>query len=70
FSPKSQDAVIAVTTQVCEMSLDLDADILITELAPISSLVQRFGRANRHRARGDEFRAKLLVYEPEKPEPY
>ncbi|HAZ44248.1 MAG TPA: CRISPR-associated helicase/endonuclease Cas3 [Cyanobacteria bacterium UBA11371] len=70
FSPKSQDAVIAVTTQVCEMSLDLDADILITELAPISSLVQRFGRANRHRARGDKFRATLLVYEPEKPEPY
>ena len=70
FSRKSQDAVIAVTTQVCEMSLDLDADILITELAPISSLVQRFGRANRHRARGEKFRAKLLVYEPEKPEPY
>lgn len=70
FSRKSQDAVIAVTTQVCEMSLDLDADILITELAPISSLVQRFGRANRHRARGDEFRATLLVYEPEEPKPY
>jgi CRISPR-associated endonuclease/helicase Cas3 len=39
---------IAVTTQVCEMSLDLDADVLITEIAPVSSLVQRFGRANRH----------------------
>jgi CRISPR-associated endonuclease/helicase Cas3 len=39
---------IAITTQVCEMSLDLDADILITEIAPVSSLVQRFGRANRH----------------------
>jgi CRISPR-associated endonuclease/helicase Cas3 len=53
---------IAVTTQVCEMSLDLDADVLITEVAPVSSLVQRFGRANRHLARGDEFRATLHTY--------
>jgi CRISPR-associated endonuclease/helicase Cas3 len=45
---RSNGGVIAITTQVCEMSLDLDADVMITELAPISSLVQRFGRANRH----------------------
>jgi CRISPR-associated endonuclease/helicase Cas3 len=45
---RSNEGVIAITTQVCEMSLDLDADVLITEIAPISSLVQRFGRANRH----------------------
>ena len=63
-------AVIAVTTQVCEMSLDLDADVLITEHAPISSLVQRFGRANRHRRRGDGFRALLLTYAPESNAPY
>ncbi|MFQ3626854.1 MAG: CRISPR-associated helicase Cas3' [Cyanobacteriota bacterium] len=55
-------AAIAVTTQVCEMSLDLDADVLITEVAPIPSLVQRFGRANRHLARGLEFRATLHTY--------
>jgi CRISPR-associated endonuclease/helicase Cas3 len=51
FSFSEEDTpspAIAVTTQVCEMSLDLDADILITEIAPVSSLVQRFGRANRH----------------------
>ena len=41
-------AVIGVTTQVCEMSLDLDASVLITEEAPISSLAQRFGRSARH----------------------
>ena len=61
---------IAVTTQVCEMSLDLDADVLITETAPPPSLVQRFGRANRHRARGDDFRARLIVYAPDTAAPY
>ncbi|EMO78641.1 CRISPR-associated helicase Cas3 [Leptospira kirschneri str. 200801774] len=54
---------IAVTTQVCEMSLDLDADVLISEFAPVSSMVQRFGRANRHLKKGDEFRAELYLYE-------
>jgi len=38
---------IAVCTQVVEAGLDLSARTLITELAPWSSLVQRFGRCNR-----------------------
>jgi CRISPR-associated endonuclease/helicase Cas3 len=63
-------AAIAVTTQVCEMSLDLDADVLISEVAPIPSLVQRFGRANRHLAKGLDFRARLLTYAPESYKPY
>ncbi|MCS6913772.1 MAG: CRISPR-associated helicase Cas3' [Myxococcales bacterium] len=58
-------AVLAVATQVCEMSLDLDADVLLTELAPVPALVQRFGRANRHLRHGPDFRAALYVYEPE-----
>jgi CRISPR-associated endonuclease/helicase Cas3 len=45
---KSNNPVIAITTQVCEMSLDIDANILVTEFAPITSLIQRFGRSNRH----------------------
>lgn len=68
--PKERKAAIAVTTQVCEMSLDLDADVLITEVAPIPSLVQRFGRSNRHLARGLDFQAKLYTYTPPKHLPY
>ncbi|CBN58992.1 MULTISPECIES: CRISPR-associated helicase/endonuclease Cas3 [Kamptonema] len=67
---KVRKPAIAVTTQVCEMSLDLDADVLITEFAPIPSLVQRFGRANRHLVRGNDFRAALHIYEPPKALPY
>lgn len=63
-------AKIAITTQVCEMSLDLDADVLITEIAPIPSLVQRFGRSNRHLKRGEDFRSRLVAYMPENDKPY
>ena len=62
---------IAITTQVCEMSLDLDADVLITEIAPISSLVQRFGRSNRILDnKANDFRSRLVVYPPENHLPY
>jgi len=67
---QTSEAKIAITTQVCEMSLDLDADVLITEYAPVSSLVQRFGRANRSSDRESNFRARLIVYRPENEKPY
>jgi CRISPR-associated endonuclease/helicase Cas3 len=43
--------ILGTTTQVCEMSLDVDADVLITEVAPISALIQRMGRCNRDNGR-------------------
>ena len=43
---------IAVSTQVVEVSLNLDFDTIITEPAPLEALLQRFGRVNRGRTKG------------------
>jgi CRISPR-associated endonuclease/helicase Cas3 len=69
FQQRAQTA-LAVTTQVCEMSLDLDADVLITEHAPPTSLVQRMGRVNRSRSRSPEDRGLILHYAALAPAPY
>lgn len=39
---------IVVATQVCEMSLDISADAIVTQNCPLASLIQRFGRGKRH----------------------
>jgi CRISPR-associated endonuclease/helicase Cas3 len=38
-----------VSTQVVEVSLDISFDRMITQCAPLDSLIQRFGRVNRKR---------------------
>ena len=63
-------ATIAITTQVCEMSLDLDADILITEAAPITALIQRMGRCNRKTDLPLPGLGEVYVYKPEDDKPY
>jgi len=43
----SQERGLWITTQLAEVSLDLDADYLFTELSTADSLIQRMGRCNR-----------------------
>lgn len=49
---KTRCGSILVSTQVVEQSVDLDADLLITELAPTDMLLQRLGRLWRHEREG------------------
>ena len=68
---QGSEPVLAVTTQVAEMSLDLSADLLVTDLAPIASLVQRLGRLNRRAAPEQPSPAKpFLVITPNTDAPY
>lgn len=50
---------LVIATQVIEVSLDVSFDIMFTELAPADSLLQRFGRVNRHARQPDPSNASI-----------
>ena len=45
---RAESDVIVVATQAVEAGVDISAAVMFVELAPWASMVQRFGRANRH----------------------
>jgi len=56
---KTGEAFLLVATQVVEVSLDIDFDVLFTENAPMDALVQRAGRVNRGRKKED---SRVIVF--------
>ncbi len=61
---------VLVSTQVIEAGVDISARTLITELAPWSSMVQRFGRCNRAGEFGETSPAQVICVKPPKSDPY
>ncbi|MBL7798058.1 MAG: CRISPR-associated helicase Cas3' [Saprospiraceae bacterium] len=56
---KTGESFLLVATQVVEVSLDIDFDVLFTENAPMDALIQRAGRVNRGRKKEG---SKVIVF--------
>ncbi len=59
---------ILVATQIVEVSLDIDFDVMFTDNAPIDSLIQRFGRVNRKKS--IERKGEIYIFKVKNSFPY
>lgn len=58
-SVQRPDRSVLVATQIVEQSLDIDFDLMVTEMAPVDLLLQRSGRLHRHQRERRPERLKL-----------
>jgi CRISPR-associated endonuclease/helicase Cas3 len=56
---------VVISTQVCEVGLDISCDLLITECASSDALIQRIGRVVRWGGKGS-----VIITQPRDPIPY
>ena len=61
LGPIPEEGIVCIATQVLEAGVDITSKLLVTDLSPFSSLIQRFGRVNRY---GEERNARIFWLKP------